>query len=270
MLDSPRAPRVREAARLQQRAARSSTGLFLLEGPATLDEAVRWQPAQLVDVFVTPEARERHAELIDRAGEHALVTEASERAVAAICGTVHPQGIVAVAKQAPVRLEDAIARAAAAEHPLVAILHEVRDPGNLGTILRAADAAGASAVIVTANSVDPYGPKVVRATTGSLFHVDIAVGAATIDAVEAAAAAGLTVLAADVSGEELPALRAEGMLARPTAWLFGNEARGLDAATLALADRAARLPVYGSAESLNLAAAAAVCLYQSAFAQRDV
>ena len=187
MLDSPRAPRVREAARLQQRAARSSTGLFLLEGPASLDEAVRWQPAQLVEVFVTDAARERHADLLERAGQHATLTAVSDRALAALADTVHPQGVVAVARQSPVRLEDAIERAAAEEHPLVAILHEVRDPGNLGTILRAADAAGASAVIVTANSVDPYAPKVVRATTGSLFHVDIAVGASTLDAVEAAA-----------------------------------------------------------------------------------
>ncbi|WP_306233563.1 TrmH family RNA methyltransferase [Agrococcus beijingensis] len=270
MLDSPRAPRVREAARLQQRAARSQTGLFLLEGPAALDEAVRWQGAQLVDVYVTESAAERHADLIARAEQHAQVTLASDRVVAAISDTVHPQGIVAVAKQSPVRLEDAIDRAAVAEHPLVVILHEVRDPGNLGTILRAADAAGASAVIVTENSVDPFAPKVVRATTGSIFHVDIAVGASTIDAVEAAAAAGLSVLAADVSGEDLIELRAAGVLARPTAWLFGNEARGLDAATLALADRAARLPIYGSAESLNLATAASVCLYETAFAQRSL
>ena len=268
MLDSPRAPRVREAARLQQRAARSQTGLFLLEGPAALDEIVRWQPEHLVEVFATEAARERHSELIATAAQHAPVTEVSDRALAAIADTVHPQGVVAVAKQSPVRLEEALQRAAQAEHPLVAILHEVRDPGNLGTILRAADAAGASAVIVTANSVDPYSPKVVRSTTGSLFHVDISVGATTADAIEAAAAAGLTVLAADVSGEDLLELQAAGVLARPTAWLFGNEARGLDAATLRLADRAARLPVYGQAESLNLATAASVCLYQSAFAQR--
>ncbi|GEK81064.1 TrmH family RNA methyltransferase [Agrococcus baldri] len=270
MLDSPRAPRVREAAKLQQRTARSQTGLFLLEGPAALDEIVRWQPALLVEVFATDAARERHGALIAAAEQHAPVTAASERALAAIADTVHPQGIVAVAKQAPVRLEEAVARAAAAEHPLVAILHEVRDPGNLGTILRAADAAGASAVIVTANSVDPYSPKVVRSTTGSLFHVDVSVGASTTDAVVAASASGLQVLAADVSGEELTALQADGTLARGTAWLFGNEARGLDETTLALADRAARLPVYGAAESLNLATAASVCLYQSAFAQRRV
>lgn len=266
MLDSPRAPRVREAARLQQRAARSETGLFLLEGPAALDEAVRFAPHLLVEVFWTAAAGERHGVLLDAAADHARLTEVSDRALAAIADTVRPQGVVAIARQAPVRLDDAVARAAASQHPLVAILHEVRDPGNLGTILRAADAAGASAVIVTANSVDPYSPKVVRSTTGSLFHVDVAVGVSTADAVDACRAQGMQVLAADVSGEELTELAAD--LARPTAWLFGNEARGLDAAQLAMADQAARLPVYGQAESLNLATAASVCLYQSAFAQR--
>ncbi|WP_072313117.1 TrmH family RNA methyltransferase [Agrococcus sp. Marseille-P2731] len=270
MLDSPRAPRVREAARLQQRTARSQTGLFLLEGPSALDEIVRWQPSHLVDVFATDAARERHGELIAAAAQHAPVTEVSERALAAIADTVHPQGVVAVAKQAPVGLEDAVGRAAKTEHPLIAILHEVRDPGNLGTILRAADAAGASAVIVTANSVDPYSPKVVRSTTGSLFHIDVSVGASTADAIEAAAAAGFSILAADVAGDDLLAMQASGALARPTAWLFGNEARGLDEATLRLADRGVRLPVYGHAESLNLATAASVCLYQSAFAQRQM
>lgn len=269
MLDSPRAPRVRAAAKLQQRTARSETGLFLLEGPAALDEALRFAPASLVEVFATEEARERHAELLDRVDAGQL-TAVSDRALKAMTDTVRPQGIVAVAKQSPVALETAIERAAAAEHPLVAILHEVRDPGNLGTILRAADAAGASAVIVTANSVDPFAPKVVRSTTGSLFHLDVSVGASTADAVAAAQAAGLAVLAADVSGDDLVALAGEGMLSGPTAWLFGNEARGLDEATLALADRAARLPIYGRAESLNLATAASVCLYRSAFAQRGM
>ena len=269
MLDSPRAPRVRAAAKLRQRTARSATGLFLLEGPAALEEALRWAPALLEEVFVTDAARERHATLL-RGIDERLVTAVSERALAAITDTVSPQGVVAVARQAPVGLDAAIERAASAEHPLVAILHEVRDPGNLGTILRAADAAGASAVMVTANSVDPYAPKVVRATTGSLFHIDVAVGASTEEAVSAAQARGLRVLAADVSGDGLVALLAAGELAGPTAWLFGNEARGLDAATLALADRAARVPIYGRAESLNLATAASVCLYQSAFAQRGV
>jgi len=159
--------------------------------------------------------------------------------------------------------------AALAGASLVAILHEVQDPGNLGTILRVADAAGADAVVVTRSSVDPYNPKVVRATTGSILHIRHAVGASTEDAVLAARQAGLQVLAADVSGDELTAPSVRSRLAQPTAWLFGNEARGLDDATLALADLPVRVPIYGRAESLNLATAASVCLYQSAIAHAD-
>ncbi len=154
----------------------------------------------------------------------------------------------------------------AASPRLVAICEEVRDPGNLGTIIRAADAAGADAVVLTGRTVDPYNPKVVRATTGSLFHVPVAVGADLAATVERAHGAGMRVIAADVGGEDFLASRE--LLAEPVAWLFGNEARGLDEASLALADLALRLPIYGAAESLNLATAASVCLYESAFAQR--
>jgi TrmH family RNA methyltransferase len=110
---------------------------------------------------------------------------------------------------------------------------------------------------------------VVRSTTGSLFHVPVATGADLEAVVERVRAAGLQVLAADVKGEDFLAVRAEGLLARPTAWLFGNEARGLPDEHLALADRVVRLPIFGSAESLNLATAASVLLYESAFAQRS-
>ena len=149
---------------------------------------------------------------------------------------------------------------------IIAICEEVRDPGNLGTIIRAADAAGADAVILTGRTVDPYNPKVVRSTTGSLFHVPVAVDLELSDVVTRMHEAGLRVVAADVEGEDFLASR--DRLAEPTAWLFGNEARGLDDDALAQADLALRLPIYGRAESLNLATAASVCLYETAFAQR--
>jgi TrmH family RNA methyltransferase len=152
---------------------------------------------------------------------------------------------------------------------LIAILEEVRDPGNAGTIVRAADAAGADAVVFTGRTVDLYNPKVVRSSTGSIFHLPVAVGGHLEDVLERARAAGLTVLAADVKGEDLLAARTEGVLERPTAWLFGNEARGLPEEQLALADRVVTVPIYGHAESMNLATAASVCLYESAFAQRS-
>ena len=176
--------------------------------------------------------------------------------------TVTPQGIVAVARQSPSSLKDVFA----AEPRLIAICEEVRDPGNLGTIIRAADAAGADEVVLTGRTVDPYIPKVVRATTGSLFHVPVVVGVELAPVVERAHSAGMRVIAADVGGDVFLARRS--MLAEPTAWLFGNEARGLEDEALAQADFALRLPIYGRAESLNLATAASVCLYETAFAQR--
>ncbi|MFC7432792.1 MULTISPECIES: TrmH family RNA methyltransferase [unclassified Agrococcus] len=258
MIESPRHERVRAASRLQQRAARSETGLFLLEGPNALREAIAADA--VVEAFATEAFIARHPELVDALG--AALEPVGERALAAMSDTVRPQGVVAVCRQQPASLERVLAGAS-----LVAILHEVQDPGNLGTILRVADAAGADAVVVTRSSVDPYNPKVVRATTGSILHVPHAVGVTTEDAVAAARIAGLQVLAADVSGDELTSPAIAGRLGEPTAWLFGNEARGLDDATLALADAAVRVPIFGRAESMNLATAASVCLYQSAFAR---
>ena len=122
-------------------------------------------------------------------------------------------------------------------------------------------------MILTGKSVDPYNPKVVRSTTGSLFHLPIAVGVDLPEAVEQAHAAGIRVVAADVDGTDFLASR--DLLAEPTAWLFGNEARGLEEDALSHADLSLRLPIYGKAESLNLATAASVCLYETAFAQRS-
>ncbi|CAN5520616.1 RNA methyltransferase [soil metagenome] len=264
VLENPRSPRVRAVAKLTKRSAREETGLFLLEGPQAAREVLAHRPDTVVEMFATPTALERHPDLKDAAREVGIeVVFTTEAVLDVMADTVTPQGIVAVARQTPTSVRDIFA----ASPRLVAICEEVRDPGNLGTIIRAADAAGADAVILTGRTVDPYNPKVVRATTGSLFHLPIAVGVDLAAAVERAHAAGVRVVAADVGGGDFLAARA--LLAEPTAWLFGNEARGLDDAALALADLSLRLPIYGSAESLNLATAASVCLYETAFAQRS-
>ncbi|MBN9186137.1 RNA methyltransferase [Microbacterium sp.] len=266
MLENPRSPRVRAVAKLTKRSARSETGLFLLEGPQAVREALAYRPEAIVELFATPSALERHVDLRAAAAAAGIeVAYSTEAVLDAMADTVTPQGVVAVARQFPTSVRDVFA----AGPRLVAICEEVRDPGNLGTIIRAADAAGADAVVLTGRTVDPYNPKVVRATTGSLFHVPVSLGGELADVAAAARAAGLRVVAADVKGEDLLAARAAGDLARPTAWLFGNEARGLTAEALALADGALRLPLYGRAESLNLATAASVCLYESAFALRS-
>ena len=265
MIDNPRSPRVRAVAKLAKRDARSETGLFLLEGPQSVSEALTFRPELMVELFATPTALDRYPE-IAQAAEAAGVEShfVSEHVLEAMADTVTPQGIVAVCRQFPTSVKDILAGGPR----LIAILEEVRDPGNAGTIIRAADAAGADAVILSGRSVDLYNPKVVRATTGSLFHLPVAIGAELESLLEKARGAGLQIIAADVKGEDFLEARNAGALAAPTAWVFGNEARGLSDEHFALADRALRVPIYGHAESMNLATAASVCLYESAFAQR--
>lgn len=267
MLENPRSPRVRAVAKLTKRAARSDTGLFLLEGPQAVREALTYRPDAIVELYATPQGWEKHPDIRDAAQEHGVrVDLVAEDVLRAMADTVTPQGLIAVARQTPASMRDIFA----ARPRLVAICEEVRDPGNLGTIIRAADAAGADAIVLTGRTVDPYNPKVVRSTTGSLFHVPVSVGGDLADVIEAAHRAGMSVVAADVKGDDLLAARAEGALSGPTAWLFGNEARGLEDEALTLVDRVLKLPIYGRAESLNLATAASVCLYETAFAQRDL
>ena len=257
-------------AKLSKRDARADTGLFLLEGPQAVSEALAFRPELLVELFVTPTALERHPGLAEAAEAAGLEAEfVTEAVLDVMADTVTPQGVVAVCKQFPTSVKDVFAPVEGGGPRLIAILEEVRDPGNAGTIIRAADSAGADAVVMTGRSVDLYNPKVVRATTGSLFHVPVALGVDLASVVARCAEAGLQVLAADVKGDDLLEARQEGVLARPTAWLFGNEARGLTDADLARADRAVVVPIYGHAESMNLSTAASVCLYESAFAQRS-
>lgn len=265
-LSNQRAPRAVAARRLASRSYRSKQRLFLAEGPQAVREAADCEGV-LVELFATAEAAERHHDIVATAGKQgAKLTLATPELVASLSETVTPQGLIGVCRFLDVPLAEFLA-----EHrpQLVAILAHVRDPGNAGTVIRCADAAGADLVVVTAESVDVYNPKAVRASAGSLFHVPVAVEVTAQDAVGALRAAGLRILAADGTGaadldDELDA----GTLVRPTAWLFGNEAWGLPEGLLTLADEAVRVPIHGRAESLNLATAAAVCLYSSARAQR--
>ncbi|BDI22235.1 RNA methyltransferase [Herbiconiux sp. L3-i23] len=265
MLENPRAARVKTVARLASKNTRSETGAFLLEGPQAVGEALAWRPELLVELFATPTALERYPDVAEAARNADIEIEyVSEPVLDAMADTVTPQGFVAVCRQFPTSIRDIFG----GSPQLVAVLEEVRDPGNLGTIIRAADAAGADAVVLSGRAVDLYNPKVVRATTGSLFHLPVAVGADLGDVLGRARAAGLQTLAADVKGDDLRALSVDGSLRRPTAWIFGNEARGLEDGDLAKVDGVVAVPNYGKAESMNLATAASVCLYQSAFAQR--
>ena len=264
MLDNPRSPRVRSVAKLAKRPARQETGLFLLEGPQAVSEALEFRPDLILELYATPTALERYTDIGAAATDAGLEVEfVTEQVLESMADTVTPQGFIAVAQQFPTSIKDIFA----GEPQLVVILEEVRDPGNLGTIIRAADAAGADAVVLSGRTVDLYNPKVVRSTTGSLFHLPVAVGVELPAVLERARAAGLQTLAADIKGEDLLVARSEGVLAQPTAWVFGNEARGLTDEHLELVDRAVTVPIYGRAESMNLATAASVCVFESAFAQ---
>jgi TrmH family RNA methyltransferase len=262
LLDDPKARKVRGVAQLAKKDARSETGLFLLEGVQGLKEVLA-HPSLIVELYATEEAVERSADLFDQLADAGISVElATAQVLKAMCDTETPQGVVAVCKQLDVSLESVLA----SRPRLIAFLSNVRDPGNAGTVLRAADAAGADAVVFSAESVDVYNPKVVRSTTGSLFHLPIVLGVSIESAIAAFKDAGLQVFAANGGGESLPDLSSE-VLAAPTVWVMGNEAWGFEDSTLALVDRQVGLPIYGKAESLNLATAASVCLYESAFAQ---
>jgi TrmH family RNA methyltransferase len=253
--------RVKEARKLSRRSVRTERRLFLADGPKAVEGALSTVldsgASCVVEVFATPTAAQQYADLLAAAD---VVTLVDDRALASLSDAVNPAGLVAVCHHLDVPLADALTG------DLVAICADVRDPGNAGTVVRTADAAGAGGVVLAGSSVDAYNPKTVRATVGSLFHLPIAVEPDAAAAVAAAQAAGYTVLAADGAGD---ADLFETDLSGPTAWLFGNEAWGLPTELADLADRRVAIPIHGRAESLNLATAAAVCLYASARAQRS-
>jgi TrmH family RNA methyltransferase len=256
---------VKTARRLARRVSRAERRLFLAEGPQAVREALA-VPGCVAEVFALATTASSHPDLREQADRSAVPWHlVDDAALASLAETVHPQGVVAVCRF----LDRPLADVLAATPDLVAVCADVRDPGNAGTVIRCADAAGAGAVVLTGSSVDPYNGKAVRATVGSLFHVPLAIAADTAAVITGLRERGLTVLAADGAGEvDLDDAADDGLLARPTAWLFGNEAWGLPEEVAALADHRVRIPIHGRAESLNLATAAAVCLYSSARSQR--
>jgi TrmH family RNA methyltransferase len=209
----------------------------------------------------------RNPELLDAVRSARVpVVPITDRAAEALSDTVTTQGLVAVCDL----LDVPVAAALAGRPRLVAVLVGVADPGNAGTVIRVADAAGAGAVLLAGDTVDPHNGKAVRASTGSVFHLPLARDRDAGAVLDACRAAGLTLLAADGHGElDLHEPRAATVLADPTAWVFGGEAHGLPADLAARADHRVRVPLHGRAESLNLATAAAVCLYASAAATRN-
>jgi TrmH family RNA methyltransferase len=224
------------------------------------------RPGTVIELIVAADCVGRHSDLLDIASNASVrVVIAPARAVAELAATVTPQGLIAVCQMIDVPLDEALA----GNPRLVVLCDQVRDPGNVGTVIRCADAFGADAVLISLDSVDVYNAKAVRATTGSLFHLPLTIGVDLADAASLARNAGLQILGADAGAPAtVDQLARSGALAKPTLWVLGNEARGLPAEHASLLDRLVALPIYGRAESLNLSTAAAVLLYSSATAQR--
>lgn len=275
---------MRSVASLARRSVRVRRELFLAEGPQVVGEALAHRPELVTDLYVDREAAGAGGpvgELVEAAEAAGITaTPVTPAVMAAICDTQTPQGIVAVCRMFDADLTsvlhgddagadahadaDADARIVARPPRLLAVLAAIRDPGNAGTVIRSADAAGADAVLLTTDSVDPFNPKCVRATVGSLFHLPIVTGVPIEEVMDRLRGRGLRLLAADGSATRSVE---EVDLVTPHAWVFGNEAWGLPDAVRDLCDEAVRIPIYGKAESLNLAMAATLCLYASASAR---
>ena len=250
-----RSATVSAAVKLHRHVGRRRAGRFLAEGPNLVEAA---SARGLVrEVFVTEPAQQRHASLL--AVLQCPVRLVTERAAKALSDTVTPAGLVAVCDIPATGLDDVLA-----DSPrLVAVGVEISEPGNAGTVIRIADAMGAAAVILAGHSVDPYNGKCLRASAGSIFSIPVVHAPDAHAVLTALRATGLQVLATTVDGETRLDEAGE-LLGRPTAWLFGPESHGLSAEIADHADHRVRIPMSGAAESLNIAAAAAICLYQSA------
>ena len=255
-----RSGRVKTARRLATRSFREKTGEFLAEGPQAVREALTvpdGEPGSVIEVFATSDATRRYEDLAATAVQWHVV---SDEVVAAIADSVTPQGMVARCRS----LLRGLGQYTWSGTGFVAAAIDIRDPGNAGSLIRAADAAGAEAVYFLGDCVDPQNPKAVRAGVGSHFHLPIVVERDAAGSLGVLTESGAKLLAA-AAGGEVNLFTAN--LADPVVWIFGNEAHGLDESVLSQVDEVVSIPILGRAESLNLATAAAVCLYASARAQ---
>jgi TrmH family RNA methyltransferase len=247
---------VAAAIKLHRHVGRRRAARFLAEGPNLVEAALR--RGLVSEVFVTETASVRFGSLLADIPAHVV----TERAAKELSDTVTPVGLVAVCATPEVALADVVA----AGPGLVAVAVEISEPGNAGTLIRIADAMGADAVVLAGNSVDPYNGKCLRASAGSIFSIPVVTEPDAAKAVTALTDAGLQVLATTVDGE---VSLDDAALDAPTAWLFGPESQGLPSELAKMATHRVRIPMPGSAESLNVASAASICLYQSARAHRS-
>ena len=233
---------------------RKAAKQFIAEGPAAVDAALTSRRFPIVNLYVTEEG----VELLPKSAQSILAKAIylSEKVMASISTVESAQGVLAICSSEEQFKEEEIYKKVSL--PLI-YCFEVNDPGNLGTIIRTADALGAAGVLLSPGSADPFSPKVVRATAGSLWHVPFLREVDITTAIEESRAFGRKIYATDGQGAKtLPELRGRDAL-----WIFGNEARGLTSEMTALADEVVSIPMRGRAESLNLATAVAITLFHA-------
>jgi TrmH family RNA methyltransferase len=254
--------RVQRLRRLvQRRTTRDAERAFVVEGAKVLAEALD-AGARVESLYLAPGAATSPTagHVIDRAVEAGVrVFELGPGVIERVSGTVTPQPILAVAGYLDVGL-DALRAGAAGKGPIVVCV-DVRDPGNLGTVLRSAEAAGAAGVICCEGTVDVYNPKSVRASAGSLFHVQVVSGGDPVEVLSTLGDWGVQRMATRQSGGT-PYYRAD--LARPAAIVLGNEGSGLPATVEDLVDEVVTIPMAGRGDSLNVGMAAAVLCFEAA------
>ncbi|MEY4136544.1 MAG: hypothetical protein RL205_672 [Actinomycetota bacterium] len=262
-LTSPRSPRVAAVRRLHSSRGRRDSRLFVAEGPQSVREALQL-PDCVAEIFLSVTATEVCRTLA--AHSSAPVTVVTDEVLTAMGETQAPQGILAVCRWIAKPLAEVLRPGIT----MAVVIDGAGDPGNVGTIIRTAHAAGAEAVVMTLDTVDPHNGKCVRATAGSLFHIPICIGVPPHELADRAREVGVSmaITAADgatdlydyVSQPDRPA----------TAWILGSEAHGVSAEMRSVADITVSIPMFGAAESLNVGSAAAICMYADAAARHGL
>lgn len=247
-------PLVKNAAELKQKKYRQQKGLFLAEGLRTVEEAVNANAAEII--FYLAIENERTRLILEKAAAQQIkLVCVSENVMKKIADTETPQGIIAVSKIQKTKLESLFSKG-----KMLLVLDRVSDPGNLGTMLRTADAAGIGGLVLLKGCTDIYAPKTVRASMGSIFHLPVIDGLEEVDFIENAKNAGYSLLVTCLDGAD-NLYKAD--LGGRIAFVMGNEANGVSSGLLTAADKKVYIPMEGRAESLNVAMAAGIVMFEA-------
>ena len=246
-------PQIVSVSKLRRRSVRTRSKLFLAEGLNLLESGLKQN--LIYEIFATKDAANRFESII----QNMPVKLITKRAAQKLSETINPVGLIAVCSLELISLDKLLSRSP----QLISVPVNISDPGNTGTIIRTSDAMGIDAVVLAGNTVDPYNGKCLRASTGSIFSLPIAIESNEVTVVKKLKTAGLQIIATVInSSEGLDSVD----LSLPTAWLFGNEVYGLSNKLIMAADHRVHIAIRGHAQSLNIVSAASIFLYSSSLA----